>query len=157
MEVYAREKKKSMKSRENYQLSPEEIEKAEDNMSETEKRLSEIRNVSVENFKRNTGKSGMLNLLNKEMPRIGDFNVIMSKWKIAGEIEGHQIELVADADHEDNDRFYNYRGLIDGKELTMEDAQMLWEKYHAFAEKLNLEEEELKKRARTENALKDVL
>lgn len=161
-----------MNSFEKYKPSTEEIKKAEDKMSETENKLSEIREANVKEFKQNMPeKNGVLvrHISNRDIEEsvyseAGPLmKVYADKHKITGMIEGHKIDLEANdigelrSFSQEKSGFIKYRGTIDGKELTSDDAKKLWDKYYDKSVEKNPKEEDLIKRARTEDALKDVV
>jgi len=159
-----------MKSFENYQPSPKETEEAKNKMSETEKKLSEIRNANVEEFKQKMPeKEGVLlkhrtgSTKETVFTEAGMQEVRVSAHRITGVIEGHKIELEAndtkgyEKHFKEGIGFVSCRGTIDGQKLADDDAKKLWDKYYDKSVEKNPEEEELIKRARTEDALKDVI
>ena len=115
-----------------YQPTQEEIQKAEEKMTSTQKQLSDERseaNKLVEAI----GAQGYVELKNESKPDPYNKGEKYDVEIMEGEINGHKINIKRDPKGQ-NERYRSFIGTIDGERISGDTLERIWNKYYKVAE-----------------------
>lgn len=123
-----------MKKEQGYQPTPEEVSVAEGTMSETQRRLSEIKESLTQKYQASDPDFlKKIKYANLYYDGIRNKNEKIERQGAVGQINGHEIRVV-ERHFLDNNRF-EYEAVVDGVHLLPpEEAKKIWKAYSIIAD-----------------------